>query len=300
MTDMKTLNARVLSNGMTRMEYFISQNSGQAAVEYEGDFRHIPNVSFGPSERQQYDVYMPTARGKYPLIVRVHGGGWFMGHRNDKNLARVLPFVDHGYVVITVGYRLADEAVFPGPVEDILNGLEHILAHAEEYDVDPTRVAITGGSSGTIEATLTALRRPDVIKAAFMEASILDFTRITDQFKQLGKTRSKRFSGEADDLSIEALFMGGTPAELPEQYAEARAKDHLPENCPAFLMMHGLSDTVTPFLQSVEFAEAVREKTGDGERAQVILLPETGHGYTKGWEDPELFEKKLAFLEKFL
>lgn len=298
--DMKKLNSRVLSCGMTRLDYIKSMDSGQHRIEHEGSFRKILNVPFGDAERQKYDVYMPAERGCYPLIVRVHGGGWFMGDRSDKNCARVLPFTEHGYVVVSVGYRLADEAVFPAQVEDVIAGMEHALAHAKEYDIDPTRVAITGGSSGTIEATLAALRRPDVIKAAFMEASILDFTRINDQFLQLGKTRSAKFKGEADDLSIEALFMGGTKEELPEQYAAARALDHIPENCPAFLMMHGLIDSITPYLQSVEFAAAVREKTGDGDRARVILLPETGHGYTKGWNEPELFEKKLAFLEKYV
>ena len=199
MTDMQTLNRRILSNGMTRLDYIKSQNSGQNAVSYEGNFRLVKDVAYAAAERQKYDVYMPPKRGKYPLIYRVHGGGWFMGDRSDKNLARVLPFIDHGYVVVSVGYRLADEAVFPAQVEDVMQGLEHVLAHAEEYDIDPARVAITGGSSGTIEATLTALRRPDVIKAAFMEASILDFTRITEQFQQLGTTRSRRFSASSPD-----------------------------------------------------------------------------------------------------
>lgn len=300
MTDMQALNSKVLSNGMTRLDYIKSLDFGQHAVEYEGNFRKIQGVPFGPAERQKYDVYMPEKPGKYPLIVRVHGGGWFMGDRADKNNARVIPFTEHGYVVISVGYRLADEAVFPAQVEDVMAGLDHILEHAEEYDVDPTRVAITGGSSGTIEATLTALRRPDVIKCAFMEASILDFSRIDEQFRQLSFVRRKLFGVSSTDLSIESLLMGGTSKELPERYHEARALEHIPENCPAFLMMHGLCDHVTPFLQSVEFAAAVREKTGDGERAQVVLLPDTDHGYTNGWNDPALFEKKLEFLAKFL
>ena len=299
--DMQKLNEKVLSNGLTRLEHFKKLDFGQAAVEYEGDYRKIPDVPFGvESERQKYDVYLPKEHGRYPLLLRVHGGGWFMGHRADKNNARVIPFVEKGYVVISIGYRLANEAIFPGPVEDVMNAIRQILDRADEYEIDTSRIAITGGSSGTIEATLAALWMKGVIKAAFMEASILDFARITEQFKQLGVVRKKLFGNPEEDTSIEAMFLGASVTERPDLAVRSKAMNYIQKDSPAFMMIHGTDDQTTPYLQSVEFALRMREVTGDPERAQIVLLPGCGHGYTGGWNDPGLLEKKLAFLNKYL
>ena len=65
------------------------------------------------------------------------------------------------------------------------------------------------------------------------------------------------------------------------------------------LLYHGKLDNATPYLQAVEFAEFVREKTGDPERARYKLIEDTGHsggGYLEGW----MAEEKLAFLRKYL
>ena len=104
--NMQEINAKVLSNGMTRLEWFKKLDIGQNPVPCEGHFRKILDVPFGSdSDRQKYDVYMPMEPGVYPTIFRIHGGGWFTGHRSDKNMARYAKFAEHGYVVISIGYR---------------------------------------------------------------------------------------------------------------------------------------------------------------------------------------------------
>lgn len=58
--NMQEINARVLSNGMTRLDWFKKLDIGQNPVPCEGNFRTILDVPFGTdSDRQKYDVYMP-------------------------------------------------------------------------------------------------------------------------------------------------------------------------------------------------------------------------------------------------
>ena len=105
--DMQKRNEMIMSNGMTRLEWFKKLDIGQNARPFEGDFRKIADVAYGTeSDRQMYDVYMPTEPGVYPVIFRVHGGGWYTGHRCDVGMKGAAEHTKRGYVVVSVGYRL--------------------------------------------------------------------------------------------------------------------------------------------------------------------------------------------------
>ena len=296
--NMNERNAQVLSNGMTRNELFKSLDIGQNPIPCEGNFRKILDVPFGTeSDRQKYDVYMPMEPGVYPTIFRIHGGGWFTGHRSDKNMIRYAKFAEHGYVVISIGYRLANETVFPGPVEDVWNGIQLALEHAEEYGIDKNRISVTAGSAGTSIAALLAVQHPDLIKAAVLEASILDFENMRTHFEMLHRERKSYYYPD-EDTSIEALYLGGSTLQIPEIVKQATPANFIDENCPYFMLCHGLEDVTTPYLQSVEFARTVCKATADNNRAEVALLPGTPHSYTKLWNDPKLFDWKLDFLKR--
>jgi len=298
--NMNEINARVLSNGMTRLDWWTKLNIGQDPVPCEVNARKILDVPFGTdSDRQKYDVYMPNEPGVYPTIFRVHGGGWFTGHRSDKNMIRYAKLAEHGYVVVSIGYRLANEAVFPGPVEDVWNGIQAVLAKADEYGIDKDRIGITAGSAGTSISALLAVQHPELIKVAILEAAILDFKGMRHHFERNERERKAYFYPD-EDTSIEALYLGGSVLEVPEVAEAATPANFITENAPYFMLCHGLNDVTTPYLQSVEFARTLCKATGDDNRAEVVLLPGTAHGYQHLWNDPKLFDWKLDFLKRHL
>ena len=97
--DVQKLNEKVLSNGMTRKEYYDSLNRDftQDPRVYHGAFVKLTDIAYDTaSDRQKYDVYMPMNPGKYPTIIWVHGGGWFMGDRSDFAMGYLIPFIAHG------------------------------------------------------------------------------------------------------------------------------------------------------------------------------------------------------------
>ena len=298
--NMDKYDSMVLSNGMTRKQWLASMAYKQDPVACEGNFRSIVDVSYGTeSDRQKYDVYMPAEPGVYPLIFRVHGGGWFTGHRADKKMIHYARFAEHGYVVISIGYRLGHEAVFPGPVEDVWNGMCHALERAEEYGIDPTRVGVIASSAGTPITSLLALQHPDVIKAAIMEESALDFAAMRSHFEALGRQRKAYFYPD-EDTSIEALYLGGSVLQVPEVVEQAMPGNHITPEAPYFMLIHGLEDVTTPYLQSVEFARKLCAVTGDDNRAEVVLLPGTAHAFNHLWLSPRVFDWKLDFLRRHL
>ena len=295
------VNAKILSNGMNRKDYFDSVVDwySQGAMEFNGYFVKKLNIPYDTqSDRQKYDVYMPMKPGLYPTVLLVHGGGWFTGDRSDFGLSIALPYIAHGFTVITIGYRLADEAVYPDPVDDVCKAMKQIFANAEDYRMDVNRVAMQAGSAGTTIAALAALRNKDLIKSVILRCSILDFANIRAQFDEIGLKR-ERFKYPDEDTSIEALFMGGSTLELPETTIQCNPATHLTSDCPSFLLIHGMVDIDTPYQQSINFARQIREVSGDNSRAELILLAETGHDNGR-YDDPSTFEAQLNFLKRTL
>ncbi|RMZ90459.1 hypothetical protein DV736_g2309, partial [Chaetothyriales sp. CBS 134916] len=95
---------------------------------------------------------------RFPVVVNFHGGGFCLGDaRDDRYWARVVT-QRTGAVFVSVNYRRAPEAAFPKPVDDCVEALLHLSAHASDLHIDPLNVALTGFSAGANLAFSVPLR----------------------------------------------------------------------------------------------------------------------------------------------
>jgi acetyl esterase/lipase len=96
-----------------------------------------------------------------PVLYWMHGGGMVIGNRymDDARLIEWCRWL--GCVCVSVEYRLAPEAPYPGPLDDCEEGLRFIVEHAHELKIDPHRVGIGGRSAGGALAAGLALRWRD-------------------------------------------------------------------------------------------------------------------------------------------
>ncbi len=102
-------------------------------------------------------VYRPSAQAALPALLWFHGGGWVTGNLDTHDQICRLLCDAVGAVVISVDYRLAPEAKYPAAADDCMTAYEWTLAHADEVDADPTRIAIGGDSAGGNLAAVVAL-----------------------------------------------------------------------------------------------------------------------------------------------
>ena len=63
------------------------------------------------------DIVRPKAKGNYPGIVMIHGGG-FNGGKRDSYLPMAIRLAQNGYVAATISYRLTPMYQFPIPLYD--------------------------------------------------------------------------------------------------------------------------------------------------------------------------------------
>ena len=107
-------------------------------------------------------LYRPrTVAGPAPVLLFFHGGGWSMGGLPcyDAPLSHLA--ADSGFILASVGYRLAPENPFPAPLEDALNSTRWALTQIGCFGGDPARLLIGGDSAGgNLAASVCQLLSP--------------------------------------------------------------------------------------------------------------------------------------------
>ena len=94
------------------------------------------------------DVYSSEAMGEIsPAVVWIHGGALIMGSR-EAGQGHAARYVDAGYRVISISYRLAPETKLPEIIADVRDAFGWIRSNADELGIDPARIGAVGHSAG--------------------------------------------------------------------------------------------------------------------------------------------------------
>jgi acetyl esterase/lipase len=207
--------------------------------------------------------------GRGPVLVYVHGGGWVIGHRDKQGLPLMQHLAAHGWVCVSVDYRLSPRATFPDHLVDVKRALVWVRDHAEELGADPAFIAIAGNSAGAHLASLAALtqNRPEYqpgfesgdtsVNACVGFYGIYDFL---DRRGLLAHDGLKRL--------LERQVMKASPDTARGAYEAASPVARVHAEAPPFLLVHGTHDTLAPVGGARHFAEVLRE----GSRAPVVYM----------------------------
>ncbi|MGH3242029.1 MAG: alpha/beta hydrolase [Spirillospora sp.] len=110
----------------------------------------------GPDGDLTAEIYQPRRPGPHPVLMYVHGGGWYTGSpAMDRRYCASI--AAEGVLVVSPGYALAPEHPFPRGLEDCVYATRWAVKNAAAYDGDAARMAIAGSSAGANLAAGTAL-----------------------------------------------------------------------------------------------------------------------------------------------
>ena len=99
-------------------------------------FQDLAYVTNG-HERQKLDLYLPDAGGNLPLLIWVHGGAFRMGSKEGKEFDPVpLHYLEQGYAIASLNYRLSQHAIFPAQIEDCKAAVRWLRAHAAQFRLE--------------------------------------------------------------------------------------------------------------------------------------------------------------------
>lgn len=109
-----------------------------------------------PGSTPTAEIYVPKGEGPFPVLLHIHGGGWFTGSaKGERKLG--MQFCEAGFVVVNIDYALAPENPFPKGLEDCVYAARWIVKNIARYKGDPARIAVGGGSAGGNLTMCTAL-----------------------------------------------------------------------------------------------------------------------------------------------
>jgi len=268
-----------------------SQTGPLPSREPVGLAQHL-DIAFSPlSKRLRLDVFHPEGQKGLPVVLFVHGGGWFTGDKDffgvHRSVARSIARL--GYVVVAPNYRLSPEVKHPTHVLDVARALKWTITHIEEHGGDPKRIALVGHSAGAHLASLLATD-PGLWSAAPDLPSKEDFSRLVG-VAGLGGVyiipAGNQYLGMADRVGLaEQLAAVKGPDGKPfnpfkiafgEEETICRKASpitHAREGLPPFLLMVAQRDLPGLEFMAREFADALKSK---GCSSKVITVEGTNH-----------------------
>jgi acetyl esterase/lipase len=275
--------------------YAQSAVASQFPAEAQVLYRTVPNITYLTANNYDSKLDMYQARGQnspQATVIYIHGGGW-TGGAKEGNVLNLLPYFEMGWNVVNVEYRLARVSLAPAAVEDCLCALRWVIHNAKEYNIDTSRIVVTGNSAGGHLALTTGMipasagldrqcPGPEELKVA----AIINWYGITDVSDLLDGLNRKTY----------AVTWLGSQENRMAIAARVSPLTYVRPGLPPILSIQGDSDPTVPYSHSVRLHEAL-EKAGVPNK--LITVPGGLHGNFKPEEYPRLYGEIRDFLIRY-
>jgi acetyl esterase/lipase len=245
------------------------------------------NIPYDEYKETVLDILQPKAASemKRPGVLVIHGGGWVGGAKERMVERYCLPYLEKGFVVANVEYRLAKAALAPAAVTDVLNAAAWFRKNAKKYNVNRKRIVVTGGSAGGHLALMVAMTSKGArFGPTGKVAAVVNVYGITDVADQLHGPNMRKYA----------------VTWLPEQQGRMDLARRLSpmtyvrKDLPPILTIHGDADQTVPYEHGFNLTKALRDVGVD---AQMISVPNGKHGFTKE-EWAGLLPQIFTFLQR--
>lgn len=219
--------------------------------------------------RQKLDLYRPRGTGPFAVVICWHGGNFVGGSKGD--MSRICAHLaDRGLAAAAPNYHLAtgDSPGFPSNVNDAKSAVRFLRSHADEYRLDPDRIAVLGHSAGAYLALMVGLTThhkhfgisKDSGEPSDRVSAIVNIAGVCDRRAGLGKgTANLLGPGYENHLELRTL---------------ASPVVHIRSSSPPVYTLQGLKDeTVHP--DSARQLDTALQSAGVPHRME--LIPKVGH-----------------------
>ena len=264
------------------------------ALHIFGSYRVMPDITYLTANNWEakLDVYQARdAATPNPTLVYFHGGGWVQGSKEASSLT-FLPFLNMGWNVVNVEYRLAKVSLAPAAVQDALCALRWVYRNGKEYNMDVSRLVVMGNSAGGHLALTTGMTPAseglDSLCPGTEElkvAAIINWYGITDVNELLAGANVRNFA---------VAWLGGM-SNREEIAKRVSPLSYVRAGLPPIISIQGDADPIVPYSQNVRLHQALDKA---GIRNELVTIPGGKHG---GFSDTEMAKAYTAirgFLDK--
>lgn len=284
-----------------------SGDSTRDFVHVANSYNVISNVVYRTVSNwdAKLDIYQPrNLTAPNTTLLMFHGGGWTTGNKEGRAFG-VLPYLQMGWTVVNVEYRLTNVALAPAAVEDTRCALRWVYRNAKQYNFDTARIVTTGESAGGHLALITAMlpmgsgfdntcpgersggassvgpTNTDELKVA----AVIDWYGISDVAELLGGPNAKPYA---------IAWLGALPnrQELAKQLSP---QSYVRAGIPPVISIHGDADPTVPYSQKQRFHAALEAAKLSHD---FVTIPGGKHGGFTDAENMTAYAAIRAFLAK--
>ncbi len=271
------------------------------AAQSQSNYNIRANIVYGTQSgyETKLDVYQrKDVTTPQPTLIFIHGGGWVLGTKESAVMS-FIPWLEMGWNVVNVEYRLSHVALAPAAVDDCLCALRFVVAHAKDYNVDTARIVTSGESAGGHLALTTGMipasagfdrqcpgnnfqgRGSELPKVA----AIVNWYGIADINDMLSGPNERAYAVE---------WFGDMP-NREELARKLSPMTYVRKGLPPIISIQGDADPIVPYSNSTRLRDAL---TTAGVPNELVTIPGGGHGNFKADERVRAFNAIHAFLEK--
>ena len=280
-------------------------SDAQAKPTDNDDWAELASFHYGVDAEITYGVFNNTpvhldvwenhaANGApVPTLVYFHGGGWVFGDKGGApNL--FLPYIQRGWDVVNVEYRMAPNSNAPAAVEDSRCALRWVYSNAEKYHFDVNRIVLTGHSAGGHLALIAGMlpkgtelddacaQNPDAPE--IKPAAIVNWYGISDVDALLSGPDRKTY----------AVMWAGSAADRHEIAKQSSPISYVRHGQPPVISIHGDADPIVPYSQAVKLKKALDEA---GVKNELVTIPGGNHGGFSDEQTLRAFREIWKFLD---
>lgn len=233
-----------------------------------------PDIVYGTANNTplKLDVWYPSA-GKTPVptLVYFHGGGWIFGSKEHAVL-QFLPFLEKGWRVVSVEYRMASNSLAPAAVEDTRCALRWVFRNAKQWNFDANKIVLAGHSAGGHLSLITAMlpKGNPLDNACYGDeemkvAAVINWFGITDVGDLIQGANLKNY----------AVMWMGSRKDAAEIARSVSPLTYVRAGLPPVISIHGDKDDVVPYSHSARLHKALSDAKVVN---QLITISGGGHG----------------------
>jgi hypothetical protein len=131
-------------------------------------------ISYGPHVRHRFVIWHAKGTGPRPVLVHFFGGAFLFGSPNGGPFQGDL--LKQGVTVVGAGYRFRQDGASKLEImQDGARVIQYLRLHAQRFNIDPSRIGVSGYSSGGVIASWVALhddlRNPDSADPVLRQSS---------------------------------------------------------------------------------------------------------------------------------
>jgi acetyl esterase/lipase len=245
-------------------------------------------ITNGKTTELKLDIQVPKTAGSKPLVVYITGGGFQQADQSG-NLNQRTYVAEQGYVVASIQYRTTTVgATYKDAVTDVRSAIRYLRAHAAEYHINASKVAVWGQSAGGYLAAMTGttnglsqfntganLNQSSNVQAVVDEFGPSDLSELAADYD----TATQQANYAAGNSLAQWVFGPGTKKSIlngpANEVAAADPISYITSSTPPFVELQGTHDQLVSPSQTELVNNALLAKGVESTR---YLIKGAGHG----------------------